>query len=113
MSTTTIAWLSLIIAGLLEIIWAVCLKYSEGFTRLVPSILTVLFIGVSIYLLSYASKHIPIGIAYAIWVGIGAAGVAIYGMLFFNEPSSVSHIICLGLIISGVVGLNLVTNHAA
>lgn len=111
MSTTLIAWLSLFIAGLLEIIWAVCMKYSEGFTRILPSVLTVVFIAVSIYLLSFATKHIPIGTAYAIWVGIGAAGVAVYGMLFFNEPSSLSHAACLGLIITGVAGLNLLSTQ--
>lgn len=112
MSMNFIAWSSLIIAGLLEIIWAVCMKYSEGFTRLVPSLLTVVFIALSIYLLSFATKHIPIGTAYAIWVGIGAAGVAVYGMMFFNEPSSFSHAACLGLIITGVMGLNyLSTQH--
>jgi quaternary ammonium compound-resistance protein SugE len=106
MSATLIAWLILIFAGLLEIIWAISLKYSEGFTRLLPSILTVFFIALSVYLLSLASKHIPIGTAYAVWAGIGAAGVAIFGILIFNEPSSLSHTICLTLIITGVVGLN-------
>ena len=111
MTTGLLAWAALIFAGLLEIIWAVSMKYSEGFTRLLPSILTVVFIAISIYLLSFATKHIPMGTAYAIWVGIGAAGVAIYGMLFFNEPSSLSHTACLALIISGVVGLNLLSQH--
>lgn len=111
MTTTLIAWTSLVIAGLLEILWAVCMKYSEGFTRLIPSALTVVFIALSVYMLSLATKHIPIGTAYAIWSGIGAAGVAIYGILFFNEPNSLSLAFCLGLIITGVVGLNLLSTH--
>lgn len=109
MSSTLIAWLILIIAGLLEIIWAIAMKYSEGFTRILPSVLTVFFIALSIYLLSLATKHIPIGTAYAIWAGIGAAGVAVFGILIFNEPSSLSHAACLVLIITGVVGLNLLS----
>lgn len=109
MSPTLLAWIFLITAGLLEIIWAISMKYSEGFSRILPSALTVFFIALSVYLLSLATKQIPIGTAYAIWAGIGAAGVAVFGIFIFNEPSSVSHTICLVLIISGVVGLNLLS----
>ncbi|PHS30394.1 MAG: QacE family quaternary ammonium compound efflux SMR transporter [Methylophaga sp.] len=109
MSSTFLAWGILIFAGLLEIIWAIAMKYSEGFTRLIPSLLAVFFIALSIYLLSLATKQIPIGTAYAVWAGIGAVGVTVFGILIFNEPTSFIHIACLVLIVSGVVGLNLLS----
>ena len=100
-------WLLLVVAGLLEVGWAVGLKYTEGFTRLVPSVLTVAAIVVSLGLLGVALKSLPIGTAYAIWVGVGAAGTAIAGMLLFGESASAAKFMCLGLIVAGIVGLKL------
>jgi quaternary ammonium compound-resistance protein SugE len=100
-------WLILFVAGLFEIGWAVGLKYTDGFTRLVPSVLTVAAIVVSLGLLGVALKSLPIGTAYAIWVGVGAAGTAIAGMLLFGESASAAKFMCLGLIVAGIVGLKL------
>jgi quaternary ammonium compound-resistance protein SugE len=97
----------LFIAGLFECAWAVGLKYSEGFTRLVPSALTIAAMLISFWLLSMAMKSVPVGTAYAVWTGIGAAGVAIAGMLLFNEPRDLARLFCVFLIIAGVVGLRL------
>jgi quaternary ammonium compound-resistance protein SugE len=101
------AWLILLLAGLLEIGWAVGLKYTEGFTRLVPSILTGAAIVASMVLLSIAVKSIPIGTAYAIWVGIGAVGAAVLGMYLFGEPRTAGRIFFLSLMIVALVGLKL------
>ena len=103
------AWTLLVVAGLFEIAWAIGLKYTEGFTRLVPTVLTVGAMVVSVWLLGLAAKHLPIGTAYAVWVGIGAAGTAILGMVLFREPSDAARLVCLGLILAGVAGLKLVT----
>ncbi len=110
MNSTLSAWIFLISAGLLEVVWAAAMKYSEGFTRLTPSMVAVISVMASLYLLSLAIKTIPLGVAYAVWVGIGATVVAVYGMMFFQEPSSGLHILCIGLIIIGVVGLNMLSN---
>ncbi len=101
------AWVYLIIAGLFECGWAIGLKYTEGFTRLVPSLLTVSAMALSFWLLSTAMKTIPVGTAYAVWTGIGAVGVAIMGMFLFGESRDVIRIICLLLIVSGILGLKL------
>jgi len=101
------AWIYLVIAGLFEIGWAVGLKYTQGFTRLWPSVATVACMIVSFQFLSLALKTIPLGTAYAIWTGIGAAGTAVLGMIFFHEPREGARIICLLLIIAGTVGLKL------
>lgn len=101
------AWIYLLFAGFLEIGWAVGLKYTAGFTRLQPSILTVLAMIASFALLGQALKSIPVGTAYAIWTGIGAAGTAIIGMAFFGESREIMRIICIVLIIAGVIGLRL------
>jgi quaternary ammonium compound-resistance protein SugE len=103
------AWIYLFIAGLLEIGWAIGLKYTEGFTRLWPSIATGACMIVSFILLALALKTIPVGTGYAVWTGIGAAGTAILGMIFLGEPREVLRILCLVLIISGVIGLKLVS----
>jgi quaternary ammonium compound-resistance protein SugE len=100
-------WLVLFIAGLLEIVWAVGLKYTDGFSKLWPSVVTIVAMIASIVLLSQAMKTIPIGTAYAIWTGIGAVGVAIFGMLAFNEPKTTLRIMCILLIVAGIVGLKL------
>jgi quaternary ammonium compound-resistance protein SugE len=103
------AWLLLLVAGLLEICWAVGLKYTEGFTRPLPTVLTVAAMVVSIALLGLAVRTLPIGTAYAIWTGIGAVGTVIIGIVLLNEPASAPRLICVGLIIAGIVGLKLVT----
>ncbi|HKU16035.1 MAG TPA: quaternary ammonium compound efflux SMR transporter SugE [Steroidobacteraceae bacterium] len=103
------AWLMLIIAGLCEIVWAIGLKYAEGFTRLWPSVVTVAAMLVSIVLLGLAMKSLPVGTSYAIWVGVGATGTAILGILLFGEPASPARLASLGLIVAGIVGLRLAT----
>lgn len=103
------AWLYLIVAGLLECGWAIGLKYTEGFTRLVPSLLTGSAMVISFWLLSLAMKTIPVGTAYAVWSGIGALGVATLGMIFFGESREVLRVLCLVLILAGIVGLKLVS----
>ena len=99
------AWIILLIAALFEVAWAVGLKYTEGFTRLVPSILTILGMAISMFLLARAARSLPIGTAYAVWTGIGALGAATAGMVLFNEPHHWTRVVCIALIVSGVVGL--------
>lgn len=101
------AWVLLVVAGLLEIGWAIGLKYTEGFTRLWPSVATIAAIVVSLYMLSIAARTLPIGTAYAVWVGIGAAGAMVLGMVLLGEPRTMSRFVCIGLIVAGVVGLKL------
>jgi quaternary ammonium compound-resistance protein SugE len=105
------AWVVLFIAGLLEIGWAIGLKYTQGFTKLWPSVATVGAMAVSFLLLSVALKTIPVGTGYAIWTGIGAVGTVIVGMAFLDEPREVERIVCILLIIIGIVGLKIVTPH--
>lgn len=100
-------WLWLIIAGLLEVAWAVGLKYADGFTRFGPSIATVLLMLASFWFLALAVKGLPLGPSYAIWTGIGAVGTAIAGMVLFKEPAAVARIVCLVLIVAGIAGLRL------
>ena len=102
-------WIYLVIAGLLEVGWATGMKYSENFTRLVPSVITVILMIASFWLLSLALKTLPVGTAYGIWTGIGAVGTAIVGILLFKEPATVGRILCLVLIVSGIVGLKLMS----
>lgn len=104
------AWIALITAGLFEIVWAIGLKYSDGFTKAVPSIITIIFAIASFYLLAHAMKEIPMGTAYAIWVGIGAVGAVILGMLLFNEDICFSRIFFLCLVIAGILGLKFFGN---
>lgn len=101
------AWTYLVIAGLFEIGWAVGLKYTEGFTRLWPSLGVVAATVASLYLLSISLRTIPVGTGYAVWTGIGAAGTAGLGMILLDEPRDVARIVCIALIISGVVGLRV------
>ena len=103
------AWAVLFAAGLLEICWAIGLKYTEGFTRLVPTVLTLAAMAGSILLLGLALKTLPIGTAYAVWTGIGAVGTAILGIYLFGDPASVLRLASIGLIVAGIVGLKLVT----
>lgn len=99
------AWAILILAGVMEVCWAIGLTYTAGFTRLWPSVVTLAFIAVSLFLLSLSVRQIPIGTAYAVWSGIGAAGTAILGMMFYKEPAGVCRLICLMMILGGTVGL--------
>jgi quaternary ammonium compound-resistance protein SugE len=101
------SWILLIAAGLLEIVWAVGLSYTQGFTRLVPSLITVVGLVASMVLLAAALRSLPVGTAYAVWVGIGAVGTAIVGMVAMNEPATPARIACLALIVAGVIGLKL------
>ena len=103
------AWIILFIAGLFEIGWAVGLKYTEGFTRPVPMALTAISFVVSLGLLGWAIKSLPLGTAYAVWTGVGAVGTAIVGMLVFKEPATAGRLVCLALIVSGILGLKLFT----
>jgi quaternary ammonium compound-resistance protein SugE len=105
------AWVFLVIAGLLEVGWAVGLKYTEGFTRLWPSIATVSAMVFSMALLGLAVRTLPLGTAYAVWTGIGTVGTVIVGMLLFGEPGSFVRLVCVLLIVTGIVGLKLVTSH--
>jgi len=102
-----VSWTILFFAGLFEVAWAVGLKYTEGFTRLWPSVGTVAAMGVSFYLLAVAMRTLPLGTAYAVWVGIGAVGTAILGIVLFNEPANAGRLVSLGLILAGIIGLKL------
>jgi quaternary ammonium compound-resistance protein SugE len=101
------AWLLLVLAGLFEVGWAIGLKYTEGFTRLWPSVGTLLAMTLSVVLLGIAMKSLPVGTAYAVWVGVGAVGTALLGMVLFGEPATVARLLSLGLIVAGIVGLKL------
>lgn len=101
------SWFYLVLAGLLEVVWAVGLKYTEGFTRLGPSLLTAGAMAGSFYLLSLAMRSLPLGTAYGVWVGIGAVGAAIAGMVLFKEPATMLRVVSLVLVVAGIVGLKL------
>ncbi len=101
------AWVYLLIAGAFEIVWAVSLKFTDGFTRLWPSVGTVVAMGISMVCISFALRTIPMGTAYAIWTGIGAAGTVIVGMVWFNEPRDVVRLLSIAAIIGGIAGLKL------
>ena len=110
--SSALAWVVLFFAGLCEIGWAVGLKYTEGFTRLWPSVWTLAAMAASVVLLGWSLKTLPLGTAYAVWTGIGAVGTAICGMLLFGESREVLRFACIGLIVAGIVGLKLVTPDA-
>ncbi|ANX11038.1 hypothetical protein ABE41_003395 [Fictibacillus arsenicus] len=101
------AWVYLFIAGIFEIVWAIGLKYTNGFTRLWPSIVTVIGMIISFYFLSQATKVLPIGTAYTIWTGIGAAGAVILGIVLFGEPKTVLRFVFLAFVITGIIGLKV------
>ena len=103
------SWIILFIAGLLEVVWAIGLKYTHGFTRLVPSVITVTAMIVSIVMLSWAMKNLPTGTAYAVWTGIGAVGAAITGILLLGESANPARLLSLALIVAGIIGLKLST----
>ena len=102
------AWVILFVAGVLETGWAIGLKYTEGFSRLWPSVWTILAMVLSLIMLGYALKSLPVGTAYAVWTGIGAFGTAILGIVLFGEPATPARLACIGLIVSGIIGLKLV-----
>ncbi|MFW0767478.1 quaternary ammonium compound efflux SMR transporter SugE [Trabulsiella odontotermitis] len=101
------SWLILVVAGLLEVVWAVGLKYTHGFSRFVPSVITAVAMITSVALLSWAMKTLPVGTAYAVWTGIGAVGAAITGIILLGESASVARIASLVLIVAGIIGLKL------
>jgi quaternary ammonium compound-resistance protein SugE len=103
------AWLLLMIAGLFEVGWAIGLKYTEGFTRPLPTILTVASMVVSLGLLGLALRDLPVGTAYAVWTGVGAVGTAALGIALFGDPATVGRLACIGLIVAGIAGLKLVS----
>ncbi|OOG46603.1 quaternary ammonium compound efflux SMR transporter SugE [Polaromonas sp. A23] len=100
-------WVLLFIAGLLEVGWAIGLKYTEGFTRLWPSVGTVAAMTLSIVLLGLAMRSLPVGTAYAVWTGIGAVGTVTLGIVLFAEPAAAARLVCVGLIVAGILGLKL------
>lgn len=105
------AWILLVVAGLLEVIWAVGMKYTDGFTRWLPGSIVLGAAVLSFWLLALAMKALPVGTAYAVWVGIGAVGASVCGVLFFREPATAARMACLLLIVTGVVGLRVVSEH--
>lgn len=106
------SWWLLLCAGLSEICYAAVIPRTQGFTRPWPTLYCVFFIGLSLYLLSLATRTLPVGTAYAVWVGIGAVGTAVYGIAFLGEPANLGRISCLMLIVGGVAGLKLFSPHA-
>lgn len=107
------AWLYLFLAGLLEIAWAVGLKYTEGFTKLWPSVWTIAGMIASFWLLAAAAKTLPLGTAYAVWTGIGVMGTTVLGIVLFQEPKTWPRIVCVGMILFGIIGLKLLTIASA
>jgi quaternary ammonium compound-resistance protein SugE len=103
-----VAWFILFVAGLLEIGWAIGLKYTEGFTRLWPTVGTLASMVLSVLLLGLAMRQLPVGTSYAVWTGIGTVGTALLGIVLFGESAAVARLLCLGLILAGIVGLKLV-----
>jgi len=103
------AWIVLVIAGLLEVGWAVGLKFTEGFTRLWPTVGTVLAMILSLWLLGIAMRTLPVGTAYSVWVGVGAVGTVLLGIVVLGEPANVGRLLSVGLIVAGIVGLKLAT----
>jgi quaternary ammonium compound-resistance protein SugE len=103
------AWVLLLVAGLLEVGWAIGLKYTDGFTKFWPSAFTLVAMVASVLLLGIAMKSLPVGTSYAVWVGVGAVGTAILGIVLFGEPANVGRLVSLGLILAGIIGLKLAT----
>lgn len=100
-------WVVLVIAGLFEVGWAIGLKYTEGFTRLWPSVATGAAMVISVVLLGWAMRSLPVGTAYAVWTGIGAVGTVILGIVLFHEPATAARLLCVAMILAGIVGLKL------
>ena len=105
--TCLMSWLLLLLAGLFEVAWAIGLKYTDGFSRPLPTLLTLSAMAVSVLLLAMAVKQLPLGTAYAVWTGIGAVGTVLMGIWLFNEPATLARVLCLLLIIGGILGLKL------
>ena len=103
------AWFILVVAGLFEVGWAIGLKYTEGFTRFWPTVWTALSMIISLWLLGVAMKSLPVGTAYSVWVGVGAVGTVILGVVLLGEPANTARIVSVGLIIAGIIGLKLAT----
>ena len=101
-------WLLLIVAGLFEVGWAIGLKYTEGFSRPLPTVLTVISLIISLGLLGLALRDLPVGTAYAVWTGVGAVGTAALGIMLFGDPATLGRLACIGLIVAGIAGLKLV-----
>lgn len=106
-------WIVLFVAGLFEVAWAIGLKYTESFTKLLPSVFTIVCMIISMGLLAYAVKHLPVGTAYAIWTGIGAVGTAILGIILFGESKELVRIFFIFLIVVGIVGLKVFSGHSS
>jgi quaternary ammonium compound-resistance protein SugE len=104
------AWVLLVVAGLFEVGWAIGLKYTEGFTRMWPSVWTIAAMVLSVVLLGMAMKSLPVGTSYAVWVGVGAVGTAILGMVLFSEPATAGRLVSLAFIVVGIVGLKVTAN---
>lgn len=102
-------WVHLLIAGVFEISWAIGLKYSHGFSRLIPSVITVVCMVLSFYFLALALKHLPLGTAYAVWTGIGTLGTVVLGIILFKEPATALRLACIFLILTGITGLKLIS----
>lgn len=109
--SASLSWIVLVVAGLFEVGWAIGLKYTEGFTRLWPSIGTAVAMIISIGLLGFAMKVLPVGTAYAVWVGVGAVGTVILGIVLLGEPANVARLVSVGFIIAGIIGLKLASAH--
>ncbi len=101
------AWICLLIAGALEIVWALAMKHAHGFTKLWPSVFVLSVMAVSFYFLSQSLKSIPVGTAYAVWTGIGAAGAAVFGMILYHEPATAGRLASVVLVVAGIVGLKI------
>ncbi|MFN3455148.1 MAG: quaternary ammonium compound efflux SMR transporter SugE [Pseudobdellovibrio sp.] len=108
--SVTWAWIILVIAGLFEVCWATGLKYTEGFTKLWPSVFTLVTLALSMYLLAKASQTLPIGTAYAVWVGIGAVGAGVLGIILFKEPMSLSRLFFMVLLVVSIIGLKVTSS---
>lgn len=104
------AWFFIVVAGVLEVVWALGLKSSEGFTRFWPSVITVVVMIASFVFLAQGLKQIPVGTGYAVWTGIGAAGTALAGMVLFGESASAARLFCIALILTGIIGLKVATS---
>lgn len=107
------SWIILFIAGLFEVAWAIGLKYTEGFSKLIPSVFTIVSMIISMVLLGYSLKSLPVGTAYAVWTGIGAVGTAVLGIILFGESKEMMRIICILLIVTGIIGLKVFSGQSA
>ena len=103
------AWILLVVAGLLEVVWAIGLKYTDGFTKTLPTTVTIAAMIASVWLLGVAMKSLPVGTAYSVWVGVGAVGTVVLGIILFREPANAARLVSIGLIVAGIVGLKLAT----